>query len=163
MASAREIYQDYLDHVSRAVWQCHFNVVAEAMFYPHLMLTLDETRLIEGPEQLITELTGFRRCLSELGAREYHRICRRADYSASDATEIEGAHETFVLRGAQPVVGPYLNDMTLVLREGRWLARSNRSMIRNADAMILSIPARRQVAGPDTHTTCDRSERSEKT
>lgn len=140
MQSAREIYQAHLDAVSVAFWEKDYNTMLSHILFPSFMETDDELIQMETPDDYRPSLHSFRRKLDRHGATAYHRLCRDAVFAADDPKRIEGVHETFALNGATPVMPPYLNQMTLVERDGRWLGAGIRAAVRNIDWHIIKNP-----------------------
>ncbi|MEM8851905.1 MAG: hypothetical protein AAGE03_17955, partial [Pseudomonadota bacterium] len=77
---AKAIYQDHLDRVSRAVWDGDVDAAAAAMHYPQEMRTLDDLRIVTGPEQLKSAARAFRAMMDGHGATAYHRLADTAAF-----------------------------------------------------------------------------------
>ena len=119
MPEARDIYQEHLETVSRAIWTRDYARIAEMMHYPHQISTPRRSAIVETPEQLMLDAQAFRENLAGLAATAYHRVCRAAAFDGPD--RIVGRHITYVLRGGTYVTDPYMSDMRLVRRDGAWL------------------------------------------
>ncbi|GIT92276.1 hypothetical protein JANAI62_27330 [Jannaschia pagri] len=140
MDEARVIYQAFLDHTSQAAWDRDFETVADAMAYPHYIGTRGREVTVPDRASLITLARDFRDNLHTLGATAYYRICRGATFGGDAQDQINGLHETFVLRGATMLLTPFTGTMTLILRNGTWHGAGIRSDVRNADLRINAAP-----------------------
>lgn len=135
--AARDIYQAHLDIVGRALFAHDFDTVCAMMSYPSRMETVDAEIVLETPEDYIPSLEAFYDNIKALGAREYHRICRRAEFTSPAQDRIKGVHATYILSGAAPLLPPYENHMTLVLQDGRWLGAGIRAGVSNTKGNII--------------------------
>jgi hypothetical protein len=140
MMSAQDIYQAHLDAVSEALWEHDFERVLDHISFPSFLETDDALLRINNREAYLPSLKTFRKTLQRLGATAYHRLCREAAFAPEDPNRIEGIHETYALAGTRPVLPPYLNQMTLVHKAGRWLGAGLRSATQNAQSMIITHP-----------------------
>lgn len=154
MQSAREIYQDHLDRVSRAVWTSDFDAVAKEMAYPHQISSFDTDVEIATPAQLVENMRHFRETMISLGAKEYHRICQSAHFS-EDRTQIQGQHATYILRSGTYATEPYLNEMILVLRNGIWLGAG---ILSKVESRRVSINVRKSATTRDNSGSGEEAE-----
>ncbi|MEL6585662.1 MAG: hypothetical protein AAFY65_16290 [Pseudomonadota bacterium] len=132
-ASAKDIYQAFLDETSRLVWNAEFDTLTRTMTYPHVIATKERDVTVEDGPALTVLATAFRANIGTLGATAYHRICRSASFRVGDANWIDGTHETYVLRGATTILEPFTGVMSLRHDGTRWLGAGIRSDVRNAD------------------------------
>lgn len=157
MNEALTIYQEHLDRVTQALWTGDDDAMANLLSLPNCMRTEDGEILLETPEAIIKAARDFRRFLDRSGAREYHRIAREARFHPTDANRIDGTHDTYILRGGQYVMEPYLNHQVLVREAGVWRGSEIRAEVRNAHCTILSPDQLRQVTERKT-TVAPRSD-----
>lgn len=155
MLTAQDIYQTHLDAVSTALWSWNFEHLLDHIRFPSFMETDDELLRMDKREDYLPSLHSFRKKLQNHGATAYHRICREAMFASDDPNRIEGIHETYALAGATPVMEPYLNHMTLVHQNGRWLGAGIRAAASNKDWMIIKHP---EPASGSTASPADRQE-----
>ena len=134
---ATQIYQRHLDLVSAAVWAGDDHKAAQYICFPITMTTVDGVAVMHDAEELIAGSAAFRKSLLRIGATEYHRICKTASMS-DDGLEINGSHTTHVMSGGSYALPPYLTKMTLVWRDGLWLASQTTSQVANSDCTILA-------------------------
>lgn len=115
------IYQRNLDAVSRALWTEDLALALEHLALPNQTVTADTEYVMTSPDDVHIILTEFLAGLRAMGADSYLRVCRRARFTTAKADVIVGEHDTFLMRGGQPLRPPYLNIMTLVRSaDGRW-------------------------------------------
>lgn len=136
--SAPAIYQSWLDTLANAVWDRDYQTVAAAMSYPGKMITEDAELEFETPAQMVEATRAFRDNLSQLRADAYHRICVTAWFVGPDSARIDGTHVTYIMSGGRYVIDPFMNKMTLVWRNARWLGGGLRSGVRNSSCLLLS-------------------------
>ncbi|WP_317627143.1 hypothetical protein [Rhodalgimonas zhirmunskyi] len=114
-----------------------FDTICAMMAYPSLLKTVDAEIVLNRPEDYVPSLEGYCDNLDALGTREFHRICRRAEFTSPAQDEIVGEHATYILSGAGPLLPPYTSKMVLVLENGRWLARDIRVGVMNSKGSVI--------------------------
>lgn len=138
MREALAIYQDHLDAVSRALWSGDEDRLVDLLSLPNRMITSDAELLLDSADAVIKAARDFRAFLRKSGAQDYHRIAREARFHPEYENRIDGSHETYILRGGQYVLEPYLNRQVLVREDGVWRGIEIRAEVRNSDCPILS-------------------------
>lgn len=146
MGEALAIYQDHLDDVSRALWSGDDDKLLNLLSLPNRMITSDAELLLDSAEAVIKAARDFRAFLRKSGAQEYHRIAREARFHPEYENRIDGSHDTYILRGGQYVLEPYLNRQVLVCEDGIWRGIEIRAEVRNSDCTILSLEQLRNHA-----------------
>lgn len=121
MQTARDIYQDHLDEVSRALWDRDFFAITELKHFPHVIRYPDTEARFDTPADLCATMEAFRSKLDGLGATGYHRVCERASFDPLDRNRITGAHWTYIMRGGNYLSEPYSCEMVLVHKEPLWI------------------------------------------
>lgn len=129
MEDAREIYQSLLDRLDRAMWSGDDQAVLDNLALPNRMGTRDHMTTFNTRQELLETVQSFRKGLVNMGVRDFHRICNQAGYDATDPGRITGNHTTHVLSGGSYVLDPFLNEMTLIRRNGRWIGAQNRALV----------------------------------
>jgi len=123
MTQAHDIYQDFLDKASVALWNRDYTTVAAMLSYPHLIRLPETDRIIQNAAEQQLDAQAFRESLKGLGATAYHRLCRDAQFDPDGPGRITGAHTTYVMRGGSYLTDPYECRMSLMRQpDGRWLA-----------------------------------------
>lgn len=143
---AQDIYQAHLDLVSNALMSCDFDKALAAMALPMVIETIDIKINHDTPSSLTTALVDFRNYFEGMDAGNYFRLCQDAQFLDADKTMIEGKHQTYVLRGGNYLIEPFVTAMTLKKIDGRWLATRTRSLITNLAHSILSETQLREHA-----------------
>lgn len=155
MEAAAAIYQRNLDAVSAALWDRDLPSMLMHIALPNYMGTSDADLVICSPDEMFIVMTDFRDQMAAQGADAYHRHCHQAAFVNPRKTMITGLHETRILRGGQPLRPPYLNRMTLLRSQGRWLAVRVEAEARNDETGILSADLaeaqRREMARMNVH------------
>lgn len=137
MNDPKDIYQDHLDRISRALWDGDFDTVCANMHLPKRIETADRVAVMETVEDMQASLVSFRDSMLRLGATAYHRVCRSVTRDA-DPDLLHGIHRTYIMRGGQYVLDPYDVAMELRRVDGRWLGSTIRSHLRNATCTVIS-------------------------
>lgn len=137
---AANIYQAHLDAVSHALWARDFDGLLEHIHFPSFVETDDEMLRIATPESYLPSVRRFRRKLDQHCATAYHRVCLEAVFASDDPDRIEGMHKTYALNGATPVMDPYLSQMTLMRKDGKWLGAGIRAATDNTRWQIINTP-----------------------
>lgn len=123
MTEVHDIYQDFLDASSVALWNRDYVAVAAMLRYPHLIRLPETDRIIQNSAEQKLDAQAFRESLKGLGATAYHRLCREAHFDPDNTGRITGTHTTYVMRGGSYLTDPYDCQMSLLLEpSGRWLA-----------------------------------------
>lgn len=136
--TARTIYQTWLDQVDKLLWERDFDGVAAAMRYPHTMATADTEIEVATPEDLFSLAMAFRERLDQMSAHAYCRICVEARSIKGAVPRLLGQHVTYILRGGQFVVEPFVNDMVLIEKDGAWFGGGILAGVENATCTMLS-------------------------
>lgn len=153
MTMARDIYQAHLDRVSRALWDLDFDVLMQALAVPNQMYTADTGLVYETEADLKEAILAYRAFLARAGAQDYHRIVRWARFHPQYDGRIDGEHDTYVLRGGQYALEPFVSSQVLILQNDAWRGIECRSQVRNAICTVLSPAVLRKAAQPpDTRT-----------
>lgn len=102
---AKQIYQDLLNRIAASYWNDDFAAYARMIAVPHKVSSFGPTAYIKTQSDLRRLFDDIRTFQSVKAITEYHRICLAARFITED--EIEGAHETRLLSGAQTIERPY--------------------------------------------------------
>lgn len=149
-AEAMAIYQDVLDHVSRAVNSDTPEDAEPWLAKPHVLQTDDVEITLRTVEMVRATLRDFSDNLKRMGMTDYIRIAKEAWFV--DPDHIAGWHLTYALNSGINMVEPYKVDMRLAHLNGVWRVTHNRSHVLNHECRIIS-PA--LLTGPrpadDTH------------
>lgn len=138
LGDARAIYQNNLDAVSSALWDRDLPRTLMHIALPNYMGTDDANLVICSPDEMLIVMTDFRDHLETMGADSYKRRCLDAAFVPGRKDMIVGRHETRILRAGQLLKPPYVNTMTLLFSQGRWLAFRIEAATDNAGSSILS-------------------------
>jgi len=111
MQDPAEIYQTWLDVVTKAVVENDDATLLAWFGRPFLMRTADAEVLIETDEDLLSDFEVLRWGLKTQGVTNYIRLVQKARYLSEDY--IEGWHVSHMLRGAVSVVPAYCNRVVL--------------------------------------------------
>lgn len=148
MIMARDIYQEHLDRVSRALWDLDFEVLLQALAVPNQMYTADTGLVCDTEADLKDAIVEYRSFLARAGAQDYHRIVRWARFHPHHDGRIDGEHDTYVLRGGQYALEPFVSSQVLILQNDVWRGIECRSQVRNATCTVLSPTLLRKAAQP---------------
>ena len=138
MEAASTIYQRNLDAVSAATWRGDFTTMMDHLALPNSMVTEDAAMIISSIDEMVIVATEFRDHLKDQGADAYDRVCLSAEYVNDYHDVIVGIHETRITQNGTLLRDPYLNRMTLLLRQGRWKGVLIEAETSNKDITILS-------------------------
>lgn len=116
--AAIDIYQAHLDASTRLVFRGEPEAYAEHAQLPFVFRTAQGVEVIETAKDLGGDIRQVHEWLGSQGVTDYHRIAREARYLDDDT--IEGFHVTYALRGATPVVDPYVSRMILKRTNDMW-------------------------------------------
>jgi hypothetical protein len=133
----REIYQDFLDRVSRALMAGDMSAIVACMAYPQDLRTNDGFLTVTSEKQMFDVVSDFRAFLMGLGTTDYHRVCDWAEADEADET-ITGEHVTYVLRGGSFALPPIRSRMILRRIGGAWLGAGNCANVSNRSFTVLS-------------------------
>lgn len=136
--TAKEIYQDNLDAVSRALWDRDLDFMLVHIALPNMMITLDSTVVIRTRAEMEEAMLHFRNHLANIGVGAYHRIANSAGFLPGRRDTIVGLHDTYIMRGGAFVVEPIPNQMTLLKIDGLWKGARIEAMTRNSDCPFVS-------------------------
>lgn len=136
--SAQEEYQTFLDTSAALMMRGDYKELATYFHYPNRIETLDGMMDFHKAEDTIVAIKEFEAYIRRSGGSDFLRVCREARFTDEDRTTMTGQHETYILKGATYVVQPYLNEMTLIWKDGRWQGKTFRALAVNATVPILS-------------------------
>jgi hypothetical protein len=152
--SAKAIYQQSLDDSAHLMMTGQYDRLNEVIAIPHTIATLDLETTLGSGEILAKGVSAFIENLRTLGMTDYIRICSAAQFVS--ATQIEGAHRTYVISSGLHLVPPYKCEMTFQLLDGAWKCRRGYSHILNHVCGIVSpllqvpsVPTSRRAKTPD--------------
>lgn len=140
MMCPKDIYQAHLDKAGQAILDYDFSTVLDMVHYPSFIETDDVTLRIPDRESYLPSIKSLRDNFAKRGVTAYYRICREAVFAHDDPNRIEGIHEVYALSGATPVLDPYLTQMSLILRDGKWLGAGLRSATSNKHWQLVKHP-----------------------
>lgn len=138
MPQAKAIYQANLDAVSAALWNRDLPRMLMHIALPNYMGTDDADLVVCSPDEMLIVMTDFRDHLESLGADTYERTCKAAAFVQGRKDIIVGQHETRILKDGVPLRPPYVNGMSLIFSQGRWLAFRIEAQAMNDEEVILS-------------------------
>ena len=111
MAEARDIYQEVLDVLSRAILEGDSDTVLRLIPLPHAVRTMSGQIRIATEAEMISTVEGMQASLKGNGATDYIRIVDEAQFTGEN--EIVGEHTSHILRNGVRLVPPYRNQLTL--------------------------------------------------
>lgn len=149
MAGAREIYQDHLDRVSRALWTLDLDTIRTYLAIPNRIVTLDTEFTVTTSSELRASVEDFRAYLTSKGAQDFYRICETAEFDDKNPGRITGAHDSYILRDGEVVIEPYRSEMTLMERDGIWRGIEIRSLVNNSEIQLISPDILRAAAATE--------------
>lgn len=150
MKAAREIYQANLDAVTALFLASDLDRIGDHLGIPGEARTSDGCVRLETYAQLHAMLREQRASLRRLGATDYLRVCKSAQFSSAAQTCIDGTHETHILRGGSYVMPPYPCEQQLRLcDDSRWRAFRIACKIRNADFSVIGDSPHHRSDEPD--------------
>lgn len=142
MTEARDIYQEVLDVLSRAILAGDGDTVLRLIPLPHAVRTMSGQIRIETAAEMIATVEGMQASLKGNGATDYIRIVDHAEFTGTD--EITGEHTSHILRGGVRLVPPYRNQLTLRRAEdGTWQVSATSEVVADTRWPILLPNARR--------------------
>lgn len=122
LAQAR--YQDILDRINRHFWARDWEALGTCIAVPNYISSVDAQRRVDTLDEWLELAKAARQSFVQVGATEYHRICRRAHFTAPARTRITGVHETYIMRNSALVLPVYRARMRLVWKDGAWLSEA---------------------------------------
>ena len=140
MMCPKDIYQAHLDTAGQAFWKVDFSKVLDMIHFPSFVEADDANLHMLTPESYLPSLKSLRDNLTKRGVTAFYRICREAIFAHDDPNRIEGIHEVYALSGATPVLDPYLTQMSLIHRDGKWLGAGLRSATSNTHWQLVKHP-----------------------
>ena len=140
MMCPKDIYQAHLDTAGQAFWKVDFSKVLDMIHFPSFIETDDANLHMLTPESYLPSLKSLRDNLTKRGVTAFYRICREAIFAHDDPNRIEGFHEVYALSGATPVLDPYLTQMSLIHRDGKWLGAGLRLATSNTHWQLVKHP-----------------------
>lgn len=136
--TARDIYQAYLDRVSRALLERDFDCVIDHYHLPHELASRTSSVVFHEIEVLRRALLGLRESFDQLGVNALLRLCTEAEFLPGTRDRIVGRHTSYALRGAVHAVPPYQSRMELVRGPDRWQSASIHSDIGDSHVTLVS-------------------------
>lgn len=134
-----ELYQRHLDGVSRAMRENDLDAMLRHVALPHQIVAEDAEIVVTSADALFLLMSDFRATLDRMGADDAARICCEAAFAPGRPDAITGSHDTWLLRGRDPLCAPYRSRMTLVQGgSGDWQTLRVEIAIRNAVTPIIS-------------------------
>ncbi|MBM2576944.1 hypothetical protein JQC91_11605 [Jannaschia sp. Os4] len=131
-----DIYQEWLDRASAALWSGDWDGLAETMRLPAEMGAYDDVVAAETPADVRRYGETYLAVMREAGATAYLRLAREARLS-DDGRTIDGVHEVHVLSGGTRVVPSFTSEVALELGEdGAWRGTSIISQARMTENRI---------------------------
>lgn len=135
-AEAMAIYQEVLDHVSKAINSDTPEDAEEWLAKPHVLQTDDVEMTLRTSEMVRATLIDFADNLKRMGMTDYIRIAKEAWFT--DPDHIEGWHITYALNSGLNMVEPYKVDMKVARQNDQWRVTLNRSHVLNHECRIIS-------------------------
>lgn len=135
---AMTIFQEFLDRSGALMMSGAYTELSTMMSYPLHVETTDGSLINASPDDFITSAKAFSDYMGRMGARDFLRIAKSADYVKGYDDLIDGVHETFILKGGNYVVEPYRNALRLRLVEGEWRGSKFRSSVSNVTVPLLN-------------------------
>ena len=115
---AKEIFQEVLDRVSKAVLEYDEATLRDVIILPTRMTTQNAEIVFETVEDWLTLTLRVHRGLASLGVNHYVRLVQSAEFLSD--SYIEGVYDTHSLCNAIPMAPAYTNRSTLKLVDGAW-------------------------------------------
>ena len=148
MAEARDIYQEVLDVLSRAILEGDSDTVLRLIPLPHAVRTMSGQIRIATEAEMISTVEGMQASLKGNGATDYIRIVDEAQFTGEN--EIVGEHTSHILRNGVRLVPPYRNQLTLRRADdGTWQVSATSEVVADTRWPIL-LPNARAGDGSDT-------------
>jgi hypothetical protein len=136
---ARQIYQDNLDAVSKALMDGDLHEMMRHIAVPNMMSTHDTEIVMSSPEELDLVTSDFREHLRGRGVETYTRTCLEAAFVAGRDDMIAGRHQTETTgRNGVVAVAPYVNHMVLMQIDDQWKGIWLQAILANSELEILS-------------------------
>lgn len=115
---AKQLYQDHLDTVGKAMFANDTTNLVQHSTYPTTIANLDMETTINTPDALVAILFGFADNMRKRGLTDYIRICKAARFVSP--TQIKGWHVTHLLANGSYIASPYKCEAILDLEDGIW-------------------------------------------
>ena len=136
MTDPLDIYQDWLDRATAALWAGDWDGLAATMTLPAEMGAYDDVVVADTPADVRRYGERYLVALREAGATAYLRLARVAHLS-DDGRAIDGVHEVHVLSGGARAVPSFTSEVALELGEdGAWRGTSIVSQARMTENRI---------------------------
>jgi hypothetical protein len=156
-AKAMAIYQSHLDIVSQAFWERDWDTICDHLAPRNSLRTLDAAYATQNHTEMRMSYQSLRNSIEIAGAQAYHRICLEADFECDAGTRIIGRHRTYVLSGRTSVLPPYESDMTLELKDHRWIGVAIFGRFKNTDLTAISPDLLKKRGHPEEDQSGDMS------
>lgn len=130
MSSPRQILEEYLERVGRAVMADDFETYADHVSLPLVLVTEVTTLVIQNIAELEHGFDAFVEMMQSQNVTEFLRVVESA--VVSDDGLVSGRYVTHILRDGQPIVPPIGSRIGLRLEDDRWRAVSIASSLTNA-------------------------------
>ncbi|MBW4983455.1 hypothetical protein KZZ07_12975 [Mameliella sp. CS4] len=118
---AEAIYQACLDRINVLFWARDWDQLADSIAIPNRISAPDTERVFATHDEWIVNAKAARETFAQIGATEYHRLCRAARFTDDARAFIVGLHETYILRGSAFAIPAYRAFMHMRLcDDGTW-------------------------------------------
>ncbi|SLN42368.1 hypothetical protein [Pseudooctadecabacter jejudonensis] len=144
--TAKGIFQAFLDRSGKLMMSGLYAELSTMMSYPLTVETADGSLNNTSPDDFITSAKAFYDYMQRMGAKDFLRIAKSAEFVEGNTELIDGIHETFILKGGTYVVEPYRNALRLRFVEGEWRGAAFRSSVNNVTVPLLNPAQLRQRA-----------------
>lgn len=119
-----EAVHEYLLEVTRRAYlQDDEDAFVARFLLPQVIITVQETRAVETPEEVRAIFRANRTRFLQQGVTDIVRVCIAARFVTPD--KVQATHVTYLLQGTRLVTAPYPNTGELVRRNGVWLISSS--------------------------------------
>lgn len=135
MTAARDIYQDLLARLTKAVLDRDAAGFAALTRVPFVMKTMDGSITHRSTRAIIDRVAAYSDMLLELGIDGYLRSCDTAKFVSQQ--QISGYHTTRLCRNGEDVAAPYLTRMSLFRDYEAWKVGISDSSLHTADWPLL--------------------------
>ncbi len=135
MASARDIYQDLLAQLTKAVLDRDAAGFAALTRVPLVMKTMDGCTTHRSTRSIMQRVSAYSDMMAEQGIDGYLRSCDTAKFVSQQ--QISGYHTTRLCRGGEDVAAPYLTRMALFRENDGWKVGISDSSLHTADWPLL--------------------------
>jgi hypothetical protein len=130
MSSPRQILEEYLDLMGRAIMADDFDTYADQISLPFVLVTEVTTLVIQNVAELEHGFDAFVEMMQSQDVTEFRRVVESA--VVSDDGLVSGRYVTHILRDGQPIVPPFGSRIGLRFEDDRWRAVSIANSLTNA-------------------------------